>query len=222
MPFGHFSPRNCLWRNYLVAPVIELLVFERRGKSCQSQNPIAANGSVSDSGLELEAQRKTVADYLNGGKWTLAAEFVEIESGKRSDNRPRLAAALAACKKQRAKLVVAKLDRLSRNMAFIATMMDSSVEFVAVDNPHATRLTLHILAAVAEHERMMISQRTKAALAAAKANGRKLGGPKLAIGTKLGNKANAPPPIVSPPTSCRSSGRSKRPAPRPCGLWPRR
>ena len=82
---------------------------------------------VSDSGLELEAQRKTVADYLNGGKWTLAAEFVEIESGKRSDNRPQLAAALAACKKQRAKLVVAKLDRLSRNMAFIATMMDSGV-----------------------------------------------------------------------------------------------
>jgi DNA invertase Pin-like site-specific DNA recombinase len=144
-----------------------------------------------ESGLGLEAQRKAVADYLNGGKWTLAAEFVEIESGKRSDNRPQLAAAFAACKKQRAKLVVAKLDRLSRNMAFIATMMDSGVEFVAVDNPHATRLTLHILAAVAEHERMMISQRTKAALAAAKANGRKLGGPKLAVATKLGNKANA-------------------------------
>ena len=144
-----------------------------------------------ESGLGLEAQRKAVADYLNGGKWTLAAEFVEIESGKRSDNRPQLAAALAACKKQRAKLVVAKLDRLSRNMAFIATMMDSGVEFVAVDNPHATRLTLHILAAVAEHERMMISQRTKAALAAAKANGRKLGGPKLAVATKLGNEANA-------------------------------
>ena len=144
-----------------------------------------------ESGLGLEAQRKAVADYLNGGKWTLAAEFVEIESGKRSDNRPQLAAALAACKKQRAKLVVAKLDRLSRNMAFIATMMDSGVEFVAVDNPHATRLTLHILAAVAENERMMISQRTKAALAAAKANGRKLGGPKLAVATKLGNKANA-------------------------------
>ena len=70
-------------------------------------------------------------------------------------------------------------------------MMDSGVEFVAVDNPHATRLTLHILAAVAEHERMMISQRTKAALAAAKANGRKLGGPKLAVATKLGNEANA-------------------------------
>jgi DNA invertase Pin-like site-specific DNA recombinase len=113
-----------------------------------------------------------------------------VESGKHSD-RPQLAAALAACKKQRAKLVVAKLDRLSRNMAFIATMMDSGVEFVAVDNPHATRLTLHILAAVAEHERMMISQRTKAALAAAKARGKKLGSPKLAVATKLGNQANA-------------------------------
>jgi DNA invertase Pin-like site-specific DNA recombinase len=141
--------------------------------------------------IHQSSQRKAVADYLNGGKWTLAAEFVEIESGKRSDNRPQLVAALAACKKQRAKLVVAKLDRLSRNMAFIATMMDSGVEFVAVDNPHATRLTLHILAAVAEHERTLISQRTKAALVAAKVNGRKLGGPKLALATKLGNKANA-------------------------------
>jgi DNA invertase Pin-like site-specific DNA recombinase len=95
------------------------------------------------------------------------------------------------CKKLRARLVVAKLDRLSRNMAFIATMMDSGVEFVACDNPHATRLTLHILAAVAEHERTMISQRTKAALAAAKARGTKLGGPRLAIASKLGNAANA-------------------------------
>ena len=144
-----------------------------------------------ESGLGLEAQRKAVADYLNGGKWTLAAEFVEVESGKRSDNRPQLAAALAACKKLKAKLVVAKLDRLSRNVAFIAVLMDSGVEFVAVDNPHATRLTLHILAAVAEHERLMISARTKAALAAAKANGKKLGGPKLPVATKLGNAANA-------------------------------
>jgi DNA invertase Pin-like site-specific DNA recombinase len=69
--------------------------------------------------------------------------------------------------------------------------MDSGVEFVAVDNPHATRLTLHILAAVAEHERAMISERTKAALTAAKARGKKLGGPKLATATKLGNAANA-------------------------------
>lgn len=143
-----------------------------------------------ESGLGLEAQRKAVADYLNGGSWSLAAKFVEVESGKRSNNRPKLAAALAACKKLKAKLVVAKMDRLSRNVAFIATMMDSGVEFVACDNPNATRLTLHILAAVAEHEREMISQRTKAALAAAKARGVRLGGPKLAMATKLGNAGN--------------------------------
>jgi DNA invertase Pin-like site-specific DNA recombinase len=125
---------------------------------------------------------------LNGGSWRLEAEFVETEL---SDRLPQLAAVLAACKKLKAKLVVAKLDRLSRNLAFIAALMDSGVEFVAVDNPHATRLTLHILAAVAEHERAMISERTKAALAAAKARGRKLGGPKLALATKLGNVANA-------------------------------
>ena len=150
-----------------------------------------STGRQGQSGLGLEAQRQAVETYLNGGSWTLAAEFVEVESGKRSDNRPQLAAALAACKKLRAKLVVAKLDRLSRNMAFIATMMDSGVEFIAVDNPHATRLTLHILAAVAEHERTMISQRTTAALAAAKARGVKLGSPKLAAATKQGNAANA-------------------------------
>jgi DNA invertase Pin-like site-specific DNA recombinase len=120
-------------------------------------------------------------------------ELVEIESGKRAD-RPQLAAALAACRKHKAKLVIAKLDRLSRNLAFIATLMDSGVEFVAVDNPHANRLTVHILAAVAEHERVMISERTKAALAAAKARGTQLGNPRLAAAAKRGVasvKANA-------------------------------
>jgi DNA invertase Pin-like site-specific DNA recombinase len=97
-------------------------------------------------------------------------EFVEVESGKHSD-RKQLAAALAACKKHKARLVIAKLDRLSRNLAFIAALMESGVEFVAVDNPHANKLTVHILAAVAEHEREMISERTKAALQAAKARG---------------------------------------------------
>src|SRR6516162_4186183 len=118
------------------------------------------------SGLGLDAQRKAVEDYLNGGRWTLVDEFTEIESGKRND-RPKLEEALAACKKQKAKLVIAKLDRLSRNLAFIATLMDSGVEFVAVDNPHANKLTVHILAAVAQHERDLISQRTKDALQAA-------------------------------------------------------
>jgi DNA invertase Pin-like site-specific DNA recombinase len=128
------------------------------------------------SGLGLEAQRKAVADYLNGGKWTLAHEFIEVESGKRSD-RPQLASALAACKKLRAKLVVAKLDRLARNVAFTAKLMESGVEFIAADMPFANKLTIDILAAVAEHEREAISERTKAALAAAKARGTKLGTP---------------------------------------------
>ena len=125
--------------------------------------------------LGLEAQQKAVRDYLNGGAWELVGEFVEVESGKRGD-RPELARALEACRKQRARLV-AKLDRLSRNLAFVATLMDSGVEFVAVDNPHANKLTIHILAAVAEHEREAISERTKAALAAAKARGKRLGTP---------------------------------------------
>jgi DNA invertase Pin-like site-specific DNA recombinase len=145
------------------------------------------------SGLGLNAQRKAVLDFLDGGKWTLIDEFVEIESGKQND-RPELAAALAACKKHRAKLVIAKLDRLSRNVAFIATLTDSGAEFVACDMPHANKLTVHILAAVAEHEREMISDRTKAALAAAKARGKKLGNPKLAEARKRavqGNKSAA-------------------------------
>lgn len=145
------------------------------------------------SGLGLDAQREAVMGYLNGGKWTLVSEFTEIESGKHAD-RPELVAALAACKKQKAKLVIAKLDRLSRNLAFIATLMESGVEFVAADMPHANKLTVHILAAVAQHEREMISERTKAALAAAKKRGQQLGNPNLAEAAKRGTaavKANA-------------------------------
>ena len=127
------------------------------------------------SGLGLEAQREAVQRYLASVGGTLIAEHIEVESGKRND-RPELAKALAACRRRRgARLVIAKLDRLSRNVAFIAAVMDSNVEFIACDNPHATRLTLHILAAVAEHEREMISKRTSAALQAAKARGKKLG-----------------------------------------------
>jgi DNA invertase Pin-like site-specific DNA recombinase len=128
------------------------------------------------SGLGLEAQQKAVRDYLDGGAWEIVAEFVEVESGKRAD-RPELGRALDACRKHKAKLVIAKLDRLSRNLAFTATLMESGVEFVAADLPFANKLTIHILAAVAEHEREAISERTKAALAAAKARGTKLGTP---------------------------------------------
>jgi DNA invertase Pin-like site-specific DNA recombinase len=132
----------------------------------------------------LAAQREAVMSYLDGGRWALVDEFTEIESGKRND-RPELVKALAACKKQKAKLVIAKLDRLSRNLAFIATLMDSGVEFVAVDNPHANKLTIHILAAVAQHEREIISARTSAALKAAKARGKRLGNPKLSDARRL-------------------------------------
>ena len=118
------------------------------------------------SGLGLEAQRRAVADFA-AGRGGILAEFTEVESGRKND-RPELRAALAACQRERAILVIAKLDRLARNVAFIAGLMESGVEFVAVDMPQANRLTIHILAAVAEHEREMISQRTRAALQAAK------------------------------------------------------
>lgn len=126
------------------------------------------------SGLGLDAQRATVESYLASVGGVVLAEHTEVETGKRND-RPELQKALATCRKRKARLVIAKLDRLSRNVAFIAAMMDLGVEFVACDNPHATRLTLHILAAVAEHEREMIASRTKAALQAAKARGVRLG-----------------------------------------------
>jgi DNA invertase Pin-like site-specific DNA recombinase len=142
------------------------------------------------SGLGLEAQRESVLAYLNGGSWTMVAEFTEIESGKHAD-RPQLAAALAACKKHKAKLVIAKLDRLSRNLAFIATLMDSGVEFVAVDNPHANKLTVHILAAVAQYEREAIAQRTRDALQAAKARGKRLGNPNLESARQRALEANS-------------------------------
>ncbi len=127
------------------------------------------------SGLGLEAQREAVSRYLNGGSWTLVQEIVEVESGKRND-RPQIAEALRLCRLHKATLVIAKLDRLARNVHFISSLMESGVDFVACDFPEANRLTVHILAAVAEHEAAMISTRTKAALGAAKARGATLGG----------------------------------------------
>jgi DNA invertase Pin-like site-specific DNA recombinase len=127
------------------------------------------------SGLGLEAQKSAVADFLNGGAWQLTAEFVEVESGKR-DDRPQLEQALAMCELTGATLVVAKLDRLSRNLAFLARLQESGARFVAADMPEANELTIHIMAAVAQAERKAISKRTKEALAAAKARGVRLGG----------------------------------------------
>jgi DNA invertase Pin-like site-specific DNA recombinase len=127
------------------------------------------------SGLGLEAQKQAVTAFLNGGDWQIVGEFVEVETGKRAD-RPEFAKALAAAKLHRATLVIAKLDRLARNLHFVSSLMEAKIDFVAADNPHANKLTIHILAAMAEHEGEMISTRTKQALAAAKKRGVKLGG----------------------------------------------
>jgi DNA invertase Pin-like site-specific DNA recombinase len=130
------------------------------------------------SGLGLEAQRKAVMDYLNGGLWQVVSEHVEVESGRkvkrgRKVTRPEFERALAACRLHRATLVIAKLDRLARNVHFVSSLMESGIEFVAADNPHASKLTIHILVAMAEHEAEQISARTKDALARSK---KKLGG----------------------------------------------
>ena len=118
------------------------------------------------SGLGIEAQRNSVNEYLNGGKWSLVKEYVEIESGKRTD-RPKLDEAIKACRAHKAKLVIAKLDRLSRDAHFLLGLEKAGIDFVAADMPNANRLTVGIMAMVAEEERRMISKRTKDALAAA-------------------------------------------------------
>jgi len=125
-----------------------------------------------DSGLGLEAQQATVKSFLSGH--TPYLEFTEVESGRKT-NRPQLEMALIACKLHGATLIIAKLDRLARNVHFVSGLMESDVEFVACDHPHANRMVLHMMAAVAEYESELISQRTKAALKAAKARGVVLG-----------------------------------------------
>lgn len=129
-----------------------------------------------ESGLGLDAQRATVEAFVRQHGGEIVGQHVEVESGRRSD-RPELAKALAAAKRAKATLLIAKLDRLARNVLVVATLMESDVDFVACDQPYANRLTLHILAAVAEDEARRISERTKAALAAAKARGQQLGSP---------------------------------------------
>jgi DNA invertase Pin-like site-specific DNA recombinase len=130
--------------------------------------------STARQSLGLEAQRAAVLAYV-AGKGELLEEYREKESGKRHENRPELTKALAHCRKAKLTLVIAKLDRLARNVAFVSKLMESKVEFVACDFPMANKLTIHILAAVAEHEREMIAQRTKDALQAKLAQGAQLG-----------------------------------------------
>ena len=140
------------------------------------------------SGLGLEAQQKAVADYLSTGQWNLLEEFVEVESGKNSE-RPKLLEAIELCKASGAKLLVAKLDRLARDAAFLMNLKDAGIDFVCADMPEANRLTIGIMALVAEQEREAISKRTKEALAAAKARGVQLGA--YRDGVYVGGKGNA-------------------------------
>jgi DNA invertase Pin-like site-specific DNA recombinase len=141
------------------------------------------------SGLGMEAQRTAVEQFLNGGRWKLVREFIEVESGKR-DDRPQLGKALHLCKVTGATLVIAKLDRLSRDAHFLLGLQKASVPFVAADMPEANEMVVGIMAVIAQGERKMISQRTKAALAVAKRRGVKLGNPNGAKHLrKLGNKS---------------------------------
>ncbi len=130
------------------------------------------------SGLGLEAQKQTVLNYLNGGQWELMQEFTEIETGKGADalaKRPQLKAAIEAAKKQKATLIIAKLDRLARNVHFVTGLLETGVDFVAADMPQANKVMIQMHAVMSEWERDQISARTKAALAAAKVRGVVLG-----------------------------------------------
>lgn len=143
------------------------------------------------SGLGLEAQAQSVREYVRAAGGELLAEYTEVESG-RCTTRPQLAAALAACRLRGATLLVAKLDRLSRNAHFLLGLKESAVEFICCDMPAANRLTVGILAMVAEEEARLISVRTKQALEAAKARGVRLGRPNLTRErSAMGNAASA-------------------------------
>ena len=143
----------------------------------------------SKSGLGLEAQRQAVRSLCSGRGWEVVAEHTEVESGKRAD-RPELLKALRHAKLTGAVLVVAKLDRLSRSVAFLSALQDSGARFVAADMPEATELTVHIMAAVAQAERKAIGTRTREALAAAKARGVRLGNPNGAAALRRAGKGN--------------------------------
>jgi DNA invertase Pin-like site-specific DNA recombinase len=177
------------------------------------------------TGLGMEAQQEAVRRHAKAVGGSIVAEFIEVERGAKSD-RPELLRALTHARRTKATLCVAKLDRLSRNVAFLASLMESKVSFVACDNPSANSLTLHVMAAVAEHEAKAISERTKAALAAYKARGGTLGGSRPGSaaftpemrqkGNQAGSRANREramaeysdvAPIVM---ECRSAGMSLR------------
>lgn len=146
--------------------------------------------SQQESGLGLASQLGAVRRYVAGQNGTILAEFTECESGKKTDKeRPQLKAALDLCKKTKSTLVVAKLDRLSRNAEFLLSLQNANVDFVCTDSPNVDRFTVGILALVAQRERELIGLRTKAALAALKARGVKLGNPNPAYSISVMNTA---------------------------------
>lgn len=132
------------------------------------------------SGLGLEAQQQAVANFMSDGSWKLVGEFVEVETGKGAnalETRPQLRSALAAAKKSKATLLIAKLDRLARNVHFVSGLLESGVDFLCADMPQANKVMLQMYSVIAEWERDQISLRTKAALTAAKTRGVRLGTP---------------------------------------------
>ena len=141
------------------------------------------------AGLGMEAQEEAIQAYINEHGAEIVGDFIEVESGRKA-NRPQLNEAIALAKKQKATLVVAKLDRLARNVHFVSGMLESKVDFVALDFPQANKFTLHIMAAMAEHEALLISQRTKAALASAKKRGIQLGRNGIILGAQNRKRAN--------------------------------
>lgn len=158
------------------APNAKLVAYERVSTARQGR-----------SGLGLEAQRKSIEEYSDATDATIIARFTEVESGRKND-RPELEKALTLARLTGATLVIAKLDRLSRNAAFLLTLRDSGVSFVAVDMPEANDLTVGIMALVAQAEREATSRRTKEALAAARARGVKLGNPNGAAALRRAGK----------------------------------
>jgi DNA invertase Pin-like site-specific DNA recombinase len=147
------------------------------------------------SGLGIEAQKKIIDNHLGGSEYEILQEFVEYESGKRSDRkRKELKAALEYCKQTGATLIVAKIDRLMRNLAFLTRLLEQGVPVIACDipqmhNPAATKFVLQLMANIAEYEADLISERTTAALAAKKARGAKLGSPTPEVGAAIGGQA---------------------------------
>lgn len=150
---------------------------------------VYARTSTKDQNLGLESQKKIAADFAKN-KGEIVAVFEEQESGKRN-NRPALLEAITLAKKEGATLLIAKIDRLSRNAAFILNMKESGVDFQACDLPEMNTLTLGVLAVIAQHERELISERTKRALAVLKDRGQKLGNPNILEDTKEGRKLGA-------------------------------